>query len=74
MGHGVWRLVGKSEKRCLDMKGIQDLPGFPINDEKGFPHRVILDFNVDPLDSISESPSDGFEEGLFGRKANGETL
>jgi hypothetical protein len=74
VGHGVWRLVGKSEKRCLDTKDFQNLPGFPINHEKRFPHGVVFDFNVNPLDPISESPTDRFEEGLFGCKPEGETF
>jgi hypothetical protein len=74
MGHGVRRLVGKSEKRCLDAKGIQNFTGFSINIEKRFPHGIVFDFDVNPLKPIPESPSNRFEEGLFGCKSDGETF
>jgi hypothetical protein len=74
MGHGVWRLVGKCEKRRPDTKEVPNLPGFPINHEEGFPHGVVFDFDVNPLNPISESPSDRFQEGLFGCKPDGETF
>jgi hypothetical protein len=42
--------------------------------EHGFSHGIVLHFDIRPLDTVPEPPSDGFEEGLFCRKSDGEAL
>jgi len=74
MGHGIGSVVGKGEKSLFNSEGFIDLLCLSMEGEHGFSHGIILHFDIRPLDAVSKTPSDGFEESLFCRKSDGEAL
>jgi hypothetical protein len=74
MGHGIGSVVGKGEKSLFNSEGFVNLLCLSMEGEHGFSHGIVLHFDIRPLDAISKSPSDGFEERLFCRKSNGKTF
>src|SRR4030042_850651 len=74
MGHGVGPVVGKGEKSIFNSEGFTDLLCFSMEGEQRFSHRIVLHFDIDPLDSVSKPPTNGLEESLFGCKPNGKTF
>ena len=65
MGHGIGSVVGKGEKSILNSEGFTNLLCLSIEKEDGFSQRIILHFNIRPLNTISKPPSNGFEESLL---------
>src|SRR5271157_2275254 len=74
MGHGIGSIVGKGEKSLFNAEGFISLLCLSMEGEHGFSHGIVLHFDIRPLDTVPEPPSDGFEEGLFCRKSDGEAF
>ena len=74
MGHGEGSLVGESEKSLLDLLGSEDFLGLSMEREERFPERIVLHFDILPLDTIPKPTSDGLEKGLLGCKSSGKTF
>jgi hypothetical protein len=74
MGHGVGSLVGESEKSLFDSLGFENLLGLSMEGEERSPERIILHFDIRPLDTLAKAHSNGFEKGLLGCKSSGEAF
>src|SRR3989304_6232452 len=74
MSHGIGSVVGKGEKNILNSEGFAHFLCLSIKREQRSSHGIVVHFNICPLNTVSEPPSDGFEESLFCCKSDGKTF